>query len=153
MTMREKLDIANACNPKMRSIIGFQSPFTADIQSLEIITQGSATADAFDMVYDNGTISVYRIFNQLDSGPVKSFDVKYIAERAARDRWIVCQGLICVSDVCHVAAQERHAKKLLIAAIKREWGVTLKRMTAREKAEEATPSHNQIAGRWVIRPP
>ena len=118
MTMREKLDIANACNPKMRSIIGFQSPFTADIQSLEIITQGSATADAFDMVYDNGTISVYRIFNQLDSGPVKSFDAKFIAERAARDRWIVCQGLICVSDVCHVAAQERYAKKLLLAAIK-----------------------------------
>lgn len=151
--MREKLDIANICNPKMSSVIGFQPPFTADLKSLEIITQGSSTADAFDLVYDNGSVSVYRILHQLDSGPVKSFDVKYIAECLSRGCWIVCQGLICVSDVCHVAAQERYAKKLLLDAVKREWGIILKRQSEQKTDEDATPSHNQIAGRWVIRPP
>jgi hypothetical protein len=152
MTMREKLNIANAGNPFKRSIAGFQSPFMADYASLEIITQGCAEADAFDMVYDNGTVSVYRMFNQLDNGHIKSFDIKYIAQHEKKDHWLVCQGLVLVRDIRKIKVHEKHAKKLLIEAIKRYWHEVLQKTTAREPEEESSPLPNR-RGRWVIRPP
>lgn len=152
MTMRKKLDVANVQNPWKRSIAGFQSPFMADSASLEIITQGCAEADAFDMVYDNGTVSVYRVFNQLDNSHIKSFDIKYIAQHEQKDKWLVCQGLVCVRDIRQIRAHEKHAKKMLLDAMKRYWHVVLQRVSAVEDAEDASPSLNR-RGRWVIRPP
>ena len=153
MTMREKLDRANACNPKMRSIAGFQTPFKTNLESLEIIVQNSLAAEVFDLVYENDSIEVYRMLDQLESGPVKSFDVKYIAQHKTLDRYLVCQGLIIVHDVANVAVQEKRAKKMLIDAIQREWHILLKKAVPRESAEVPSPLRKLRTGRWVIRPP
>lgn len=153
MTMREKLDRANACNPKMRSIAGFQTPFKTNLESLEIIVQNSLAAEVFDLVYENDSIEVYQMLDQLESGPVKSFDVKYIAQHKTLDRYLVCQGLIIVHDVANVAVQEKRAKKMLIDAIQREWHILLKKAAPRESAEVPSPLRKLRTRRWVIRPP
>lgn len=153
MTMREKLDRANACNPKMRSIAGFQTPFKTNLESLEIIVQNSLAAEVFDLVYENDSIEVYRMLDQLESGPVKSFDVKYIAQHKTLDRYLVCQGLIIVHDVANVAVQEKRAKKMLIDAIQREWHILLKKASPRDSVEVPSPLRKLRTSRWVIRPP
>lgn len=118
---------SNAQNPQFRPVCGFQSPFIANAQMLEIITADAKTADTFDMIYDGNAVEVYRIFTQKRTAHIKMFDIKFIAVKKGYDEWLVCQGLIAVSDISKVYLHERQGKKMLIASIYSHWNIDLRR--------------------------
>lgn len=121
---------ANVQNPQFRPVCGFQAPFIASSRTLEIVTACANTADAFDMIYDGDAVEVYRIFTQKRNSHVKLFDIKFIAVRKGYEEWLVCQGLIAVSDASKVYLYERQGKKMLIDSIYSHWNIDLRRRKA-----------------------
>lgn len=118
---------SNVQNPQFRPVCGFQLPFIANAQMLEIITADAKTADTFDMIYDGNAVEVYRILHTEAHRSYKDVRYQIYCRKKGYDEWLVCQGLIAVSDISKVYLHERQGKKMLIASIYSHWNIDLRR--------------------------
>lgn len=123
--MREWLLQANAMNPQLRMVCGFQPPFEADADAMAVITARTASADDFTMIYSTPEIEIYRIQTLVRPTGVMLYDLKFIASLVGYESWIISQGLIAVNHVSQLDWQIKRAKRRLIAMINDVWGIDL----------------------------
>lgn len=117
--------IANIGNPQAKAIAGFQNPFMAEWETIELIVQDAAAADTFEIIFSNDDLEVYEYRRRIASGRVKLIDIKYIASLIMYEGWIVIQGLIAFTMDSGLNCQIISAKRSLIQSIYDLWGFDL----------------------------
>lgn len=123
--MREWLLQANAMNPQLRMICGFQPPFVADGAAMNVICARSSQADDFTMIFSTPEVEVYRLQTLVRPRSVMLYDMKFIASLIGYESWIVSQGLIAVNRESQLDWQIKRAKRRLIAMVNDVWGIDL----------------------------
>ena len=128
--MREWLLQANAMNPQLHMVCGFQPPFEADADAMAVITARTAAADDFTMIYQTPEVEVYRLQTLVRPTGVMLYDLKFIAALVGYESWIISQGLIAVNRISQLDWQVKRAKRRLVESINDIWGIDLRKKGA-----------------------
>lgn len=123
--MIDWLKRANGMNPAFRKVCGFQPPFAADSQMMAEITQETARADAFDLLYSSKEVEIYGFRILRRNGRIKLYDIRFMASLLGYEAWLIVAGLIAVNKDSQLNNQIREAKRSLIKAIDDQWGIDL----------------------------
>lgn len=133
--MREWLMQANAMNPQFRPICGFQPPYEADFEAMQVILRDCIAADDLRMIFENEEVVVYQYVNQVNKlklaqPRIRLYDIKFIAALIGYETWLIVSGLIAVNRDDQVYYQVKQAKKKLLQAMNDIWGVEVKKKGA-----------------------
>lgn len=128
--LRPILAKANMCNPMFRPVYGFQEPFKATTDEVVKITADFRTADIFDLIFVRESLEIYRYQNKELDCDMKLIDSKFIASiyHELEYEWLVVQGLLVAHHESIIPKMERQGKLMLIRAIRKEWGIDLRRI-------------------------
>lgn len=128
--IRELMEKANAMNPQFRPICGFQPAFDVDADGLQIVLADSSKSDHFDLIYATKEVEIYQLDTLVSPGRIRLYDTKLIAGLIGYESWIIVQGLLAVNREDQLAWQLKRAKRELIQAIDKIWGIDLMKKEA-----------------------
>jgi hypothetical protein len=98
---------------------GFTEVKELTFDELSLIIADVAKAEAFDLIFCNDVVEVYRYFNR----PGRDlYSIFFIAERLGLDQWCMTSGIgYCAPQ--KVYAWEKEGKKKLVMFLKEHWNV------------------------------
>lgn len=128
--MREWLNKANSMNSQAKSVCGFQGPYEADFDAMQVILAESISADEFSQIYEGDEVNVYEYVKQRKSKPFKLYGIKYIASLIGYEAFLVVSGLIAVNRDEQLYPQVKRAKKALLRAVADIWGIAIRKKEA-----------------------
>ena len=90
------------------------------LDELDILLADSIHAEAFDLIYYNDKVEIYRYFNRTGRD---SYSVYFIAERLKAYEWCMTSGIGYMPPQ-RVYMWEKDGKRKLIAYLKENWNIT-----------------------------
>lgn len=90
---------------------------------LEAVIDLVTPAEAFDLIYHNDEVNIYRIFTQTASEPLLVFNLTFVGELIDRDKYLITSGTIRTTEYVREQEYEKIGKRILYNAIKQQWSV------------------------------
>lgn len=99
----------------------FGDAYDVNRVELEAVIELISPYEAFDIIFHNEEVDVYRVFTQTDRGTIKSFNLTFIAERIGYDEFLVTSGTIRTTEYVKEQEYEKVGKRILYKATKQRW--------------------------------
>jgi len=101
----------------------FGDAYSVNKIELDAVIDLVTPAEAFDLIYHNDEVNVYRIFTQTASKPLLAFNLTFIGELIDKDSFLVTSGTIRTTDYIREQEYEKAGKRILYNAIRQQWKV------------------------------
>ena len=101
----------------------FGEVYAVSNEELEAVIDLVTPAEAFDLIFHNNDVNVYRIFSQVTSKHILEFNLTYIAELIDKDTFLVTSGIIRTTEYIRVPEYEKIGKRILYNATKQRWNI------------------------------